>query len=251
MLSAVLMVAMTTTEVTPDFGRRRGGGCYGCYGGGYVSACYGGRGGCYGGYGGCYGGCYGGGYGGYGGCYGGCYGGGYGGCYGGCYGGGYGGYGGRYGAVYPGGYGAINPAGGYYRMPGTAENREMFDPRGGGSNRGASGRGDTDGGNSNRDRNQDKDENRDQVQKPAKARIIVTLPADARLTIDDQPTTSTSDRRTFSTPLLEPGRDFYYTFQATIIREDRPIMTRRQVRVRAGEVTRVSIDFPKTSLSRR
>jgi uncharacterized protein (TIGR03000 family) len=250
MFTAVLMVAMTTTEATPDFGRRgRGGGCCGCYGGGYVSACYGGYGGCYGGYGGCYGGgCYG------GGCYGGgyaygCYGG-YGGGYGRGYGSGYGmmnyGYGGGYGGGYGRGYGMMNYGygGGYYgpgtyRMPGTGD-RERFNPAdtGGGGNKGG------DEGNNN-------DQYQQEVQKPAKAKIIVRLPADAKLTIDDQPTKSTRARRVFSSPALQPGRTYYYNLAATIVREGRPVITRQRVRVRPGEVTRVSFDFPKASLTRK
>jgi uncharacterized protein (TIGR03000 family) len=221
MFTAVLMVAMTTTEVTPDFGRRRRGGCHGCNGGGYVAACYGGGGGgCCGGWGG------------------GCYGGGYGGCYGGCYGSGYG-------VMSPGG--GYPMGGGYYRMPGAGEGREMFDPRD--RNRGR-GRGGNEDGTNDKNRG-NRDENRDEVKEPAKSRIIVTLPEDAKLTIDDQPTKSTSAQRTFISPPLEPGKNFYYNFKATIVREGRPVTTRQQVRVRAGEVTRVSIDFPKTSLTRR
>jgi uncharacterized protein (TIGR03000 family) len=230
------MVAMTTTEVTPDFGRRGRGGCCGCYGG-YAS-------GCYGGYGGGYGGCYGGGWGGcYGGGYGGCYGGGYGGCYGGGYGGGYGGsrYGSSYSPMYYGGYqGMYYGPGTMYRMPGTGD-RERFSPEGG----------DTDGKKKGRGSNDEGDDQGQEVQKPAKAKIIVNLPADAKLTIDGQSTKSTSARRVFTSPPLEPGQSYYYNFEATLVREDRPVVTRQRVRVRAGETTRVKIDFPEASLTRR
>src|SRR2546427_667750 len=43
---------------------------------------------------------------------------------------------------------------------------------------------------------------------PAPATIIVSLPADARLLIDGNTTSSTSSRRIFTSPALQPGADY-------------------------------------------
>ena len=48
---------------------------------------------------------------------------------------------------------------------------------------------------------------------PAPAIIVVSLPAEAKLLVDDAATTSTSGRRVFASPALEPGKDFYYTLK--------------------------------------
>src|SRR5438067_10787450 len=64
---------------------------------------------------------------------------------------------------------------------------------------------------------------RTQSQGPAPATIVVFLPADARLTIDDTPTRSTSNLRAFVTPPLEPGKVYHYTLRAESIRDGRPI----------------------------
>jgi uncharacterized protein (TIGR03000 family) len=228
MFSAVLMVAMTTTDMTPDFGRRRGG-CHGCYGGG-----------------GCCGSCYGGGC--YGGGYGGCYGGGYGGCYGGGYGGCYGGMGGCYGGGCGGG-GAYRVMSGYYGSYSGMPYTEYMPPDGGRRERIDGDRDRTDGDRERGDR--DRTGNREKVSQPTPARIVVQLPADATLTIDGLPTKSTSDQHVFASPPLQPGRTFYYTFKATVLRDGRPVTSEERVQVRAGEETRVKLDLPTTVLTRR
>jgi uncharacterized protein (TIGR03000 family) len=76
------------------------------------------------------------------------------------------------------------------------------------------------------------------------ATIRVTLPADARLTVDGQPTQSTSAERLFLSPPLEPGRDFRYTFRAEFLREGKTIAVQQDVIVRAGRETAVSLDVP-------
>jgi len=245
MYSLVLMMALSNSAATPSYqdvldspnsaragaqshqlykGRR---GCCGCHGGG--SSC----GGCYGGGYGCSGGGYGGGYGcsggGYGGCHGG-YGGGYG-CSGGGYGGGYGGgcHGGGYGMGCSGGYGgSAGYSSGYY---------------GGGYNSYYQGM---------------------PIVQPAApatvtpeanaaapARIVVQLPADAKLMVDDSATESTSAVRTFVTPALQPGKQFYYTLKAEISRDGRTLSADQRVTVRAGTQTNVTLQFPVASVAQR
>jgi uncharacterized protein (TIGR03000 family) len=86
---------------------------------------------------------------------------------------------------------------------------------------------------------------------PAPAIIVVSLPAEAKLLIDDAATTSMSDRRVFASPTLEPGRDFYYTLKGEWLRDGTTLTTSQRVRVRAGQETRVQLEFPVASVARR
>ncbi|MCI0457735.1 MAG: TIGR03000 domain-containing protein, partial [Gemmataceae bacterium] len=177
--------------------------CHGCYGG-----CYGCNGGCYGCYGGCYGGCHG--------CYGGCHG-----CYGGCYGcwGGYGTYSTCYGCH--GGYGCYGCYGcaGYApvqvqpTMPAAPATPETVPAP--------------------------KAEEKKAAAANA-AKLVVDLPADAQLFVDDQLMKTTSAHRVFSTPTLEPGQTYYYILRVEVVRDGKPQAETKRVIVRAGEVVRAT-----------
>jgi uncharacterized protein (TIGR03000 family) len=212
MYSMVLMVALSGTQAVPD--RHRCHGCHGCRGC-YSCSCGcwgGGYGCCGGGYGGCHG-CYG------GGCYGGgCYGGG---CYGGgCYGGG----------CYGGGCGGC---GGYYVMPGSTGGEKKKEGTGG------------------KDGKKQGEEEELGTYGPAPATLIVTLPADAKLTVDGNPTTSTSSLRRFTTPPLPVGRDFSYTLEAKMEVDGKPQEVSKRVIVRAGQETRTTLSLSETTAQAR
>jgi uncharacterized protein (TIGR03000 family) len=81
----------------------------------------------------------------------------------------------------------------------------------------------------------------------AAATIVATLPADARLAIDGHPTTSTSGTRVFSTPPLEPGMEYSYTLTAQVVRNGTTQTVTKQVTVRAGEESRVTLEDPAAS----
>jgi uncharacterized protein (TIGR03000 family) len=86
------------------------------------------------------------------------------------------------------------------------------------------------------------------VQAPTNtAKLYVTLPADAKLTIDDSPTVSTSESRVFETPGLTPGKTFHYVLKATVVRGGRTQTVTKTVAVRAGEDTRVKIEIPEVA----
>src|SRR5262249_8096817 len=80
---------------------------------------------------------------------------------------------------------------------------------------------------------------------PAPATIIVTLPTDAALTVDDTPTRSTTGRRVFLSPPLEPGKTFHYTLKAQAMRDGKPVTTTQRIEVRAGDTTRVELALPE------
>ena len=223
MYSMVLMAALTTAVDMPDRGRR-GGCCGGCYGGGW-GGCYGGGGGCYGGWGGGFGmgGC-GGGWGG------GCGGGGY--TMGGWGGSGYSGYAlGNFSPTW-GGY-AYSPMssswGGYgfspmystWGTPIVSAGGTMFNPAGltqsfyynpSGANANA-------------------------------ATIIVHMPANASLSIDGQQTQQRSNTRTFVSPPLDPNKTYTYTLRAETSRDGRTITETKNVDVRAGQSSEVTLNL--------
>jgi uncharacterized protein (TIGR03000 family) len=75
------------------------------------------------------------------------------------------------------------------------------------------------------------------------ATILVTLPADAKLTIDGAPTQSTTAKRWFVTPPLGEG-NYVYVLKASFVRDGKSINVERKVNVQAGKETVVSLDLP-------
>jgi uncharacterized protein (TIGR03000 family) len=86
---------------------------------------------------------------------------------------------------------------------------------------------------------------------PAPATIVVSLPAEAKLLIDDAATTSTSNVRVFASPSLEPGKDFYYTLRGELVRDGRTLSASQIVKVRAGQETRVQLEFAQERVAVR
>jgi uncharacterized protein (TIGR03000 family) len=214
MYSVVMMMALTTGGETPDC-HRGGGGCSGVA----VSSC-----GCHGGghlFGGRHGGCNG------GGCYGGgyaCYGGGYGGCYGGgyaCYGGGYGGCWGSGGC-----YGGA-PVG----MPGGEKIKPPMDKK--------------DGDKKDGDK---KDGTVGSIGAPA--RITVSMPGDARFTIDSYVSPAKSDTHVIVSAPLGAEESKTYVLKAEVYRDGKLQTIQEQVTVRSGDNVKVTLTLP-TSVAAR
>jgi uncharacterized protein (TIGR03000 family) len=83
------------------------------------------------------------------------------------------------------------------------------------------------------------------------ATIVVSLPAEAKLTVDGNATRSTTDRRTFTTPALEAGQTFVYSLRAEIVRDGQVAEQIQEVAVRAGETTNVSFTFASQGVASR
>src|SRR5262245_15386393 len=79
------------------------------------------------------------------------------------------------------------------------------------------------------------------AQQPAPAHVVVTVPADARVTFDGHLTRKTGTQRSFSTPPLPPGRRFAYDVRAEVNRGGRVVGRNVQVVVRAGQTSRVDL----------
>jgi uncharacterized protein (TIGR03000 family) len=73
------------------------------------------------------------------------------------------------------------------------------------------------------------------------ATLIVKLPADARLTIDDQPTRSSNTPRVFVTPPLQPNHEYTYHLKVSVMRDGKEVTEAKDAKVRAGQRTEVSI----------
>jgi uncharacterized protein (TIGR03000 family) len=78
---------------------------------------------------------------------------------------------------------------------------------------------------------------------PDRARVIVQLPADAKLYVDDQPIKATSDNQAFHTPRLQRGQTYFYDVRAEAIRDGKTVVESKRILVRAGQ--EVSVSFPK------
>jgi uncharacterized protein (TIGR03000 family) len=153
-------------------------------------------------------GCHGGGYG--HGCHG-CYGG-YGGCYGGCYGG----YGctGCWGGYGCGGCWGVPVAPGAVMPAKPAE--PVAPPKPADGKQGAA---------------------------PVQGKLLVELPEDARLYVDDQHIQTPAGRRTFNTPVLSPGQSYYYMVRMEVDINGKTHQETKQVIVRAGQTAEVT--FPQ------
>ena len=77
--------------------------------------------------------------------------------------------------------------------------------------------------------------------KPRAARITVKLPMDARLWVDNVNCPLTSDERSFKTPALTPGQQYYYTLRMEVEKDGRVVSENRRVFVAAGQ--QVNVDF--------
>jgi uncharacterized protein (TIGR03000 family) len=63
----------------------------------------------------------------------------------------------------------------------------------------------------------EKKEEKKEVLAPNVGRLVVSVPAEAQLFIDGQLMKTTSERRVFRTPTLEPGARYYYDLRAEIV----------------------------------
>jgi uncharacterized protein (TIGR03000 family) len=84
----------------------------------------------------------------------------------------------------------------------------------------------------------------------APATIEISLPAEAKVTIDDTITESISASRTFVSPPLEPGMDYNYTIKVEMMRGGQLMTASKQIIVRAGEVAKVTVKIPEDMAQR-
>jgi uncharacterized protein (TIGR03000 family) len=74
-------------------------------------------------------------------------------------------------------------------------------------------------------------------------RLTVSVPTEARLTINGHETTSTGASREFVSRSLQRGSSYAYDLQASFIRDGEEVEQRKSVQIRAGESMAVAFDF--------
>ena len=84
---------------------------------------------------------------------------------------------------------------------------------------------------------------------PNAATVVVTLPADAKLTIDGTATTSTSSERTFETPDLVVGKTYSYTLEATFQKEGKSVVVSKKVTIEAGKTSTIDLNQAQTPVT--
>jgi uncharacterized protein (TIGR03000 family) len=82
-----------------------------------------------------------------------------------------------------------------------------------------------------------------------RAKVVVELPADARLFVEDRQLQTTAGRRQFLTPPLEPGATYRYIFRAEVERAGKKLTQVREAHVRAGQETVVRFDLPPVAVA--
>ena len=90
---------------------------------------------------------------------------------------------------------------------------------------------------------------REEARSAAPATIVVSLPTDATLRVDDYTTISKSASRVFVSPTLDAGKEYYYTLTGEIQRDGKPVVATKQISIRAGEETRVVLEFPVAAVA--
>ena len=78
------------------------------------------------------------------------------------------------------------------------------------------------------------------AEKEGAAKLIIDVPADAKLYIDDQPMKTESARRTFSTPALQKGQAYFYDVRVEVVRDGKTYSDSKRVIVRAGELAQAT-----------
>lgn len=73
---------------------------------------------------------------------------------------------------------------------------------------------------------------------PKSAKLLVELPANAKLFVDDRPVPAAAGVLTLDTPALEPGTIYFYMVRIEVMRDGQPLSQTRRILVRAGQVAR-------------
>jgi uncharacterized protein (TIGR03000 family) len=85
---------------------------------------------------------------------------------------------------------------------------------------------------------------KDAANLPAPGTIVVTLPSNAKLTVDGYVTQQTSNQRVLVTPPIQRGQDFTYTLVAETTDNGQLVSQTQRVTVRAGQQSPVNFTFP-------
>ncbi len=76
------------------------------------------------------------------------------------------------------------------------------------------------------------------------ALLTVDVPAEAKIFVNDRPTTSTGPVRQYISRDLQPGTTYSYKVRAEYMRDDKPVSEEKTVQLTAGQIT--ALDFTET-----
>ncbi len=74
---------------------------------------------------------------------------------------------------------------------------------------------------------------------PTRAKLLIELPAKAKLFIDDLPVKTALGMQFLDTPALEPDKVYFYTVRIEVMRDGKPLSETRRILIRAGQVARM------------
>jgi uncharacterized protein (TIGR03000 family) len=75
------------------------------------------------------------------------------------------------------------------------------------------------------------------------AKLIIEVPAQAKLYIDNQLMKATDSTRVFNTPQLQPNTMYYYDLRAEVVRDGQTVAETKRVTLKAGDTVRASFEL--------
>src|SRR5262249_19381013 len=97
--------------------------------------------------------------------------------------------------------------------------------------------------------NNNNDDNDDSSKSSAKrAQLVVQLPSDAKLYIDNRLMKAKTGQRVFRTPELKNGQVYYYMLRVEVVRNGKKVAETRRGLVRAGQKSEAAFTEPKTEM---
>ncbi len=81
------------------------------------------------------------------------------------------------------------------------------------------------------------------------AKLVVELPENAKLYVDDQLMKVSSPSKTFNTPALQPGQTYYYILRAEVVRDGKTLQETQRILVQAGQTVNAKFSDLERSLA--
>ena len=78
--------------------------------------------------------------------------------------------------------------------------------------------------------------------------FTVQLPAEAKLWVDDVICPLTSETRSFNTPALQPGTQYFYVFKMEVEKDGKKVLENRRVVLSAGQQVNVNFNAPQAAV---
>ncbi len=82
------------------------------------------------------------------------------------------------------------------------------------------------------------DDDDNQVSASNRARVIVSLPANGKLFVDNTPIRNAAEIKTFRTPELSKGQQYFYEMRAEVLVDGKVVTQTRRVTLTAGDLIR-------------